>query len=174
MNIKDMTKISLFTAITVVCSQISLQIGTIPFTLQTFAVFLGAAVLGFKKGVLSTLVYILLGVVGLPVFSGFRGGIGVLFGTTGGYIWGFLISAAVIGFMTEKFGKSLLVTIGSMILGLILCYAVGSLQYMLLYTKGPISFGAVVATCVMPFIPIDAVKIFLAALISTKIKPLAH
>lgn len=171
MNIKDMTKISLFTAITVVCSQISLQIGAIPFTLQTFAVFLGAAVLGFKKGVLSTLIYILLGVVGLPVFSGFRGGIGVLFGTTGGYIWGFLISAAVVGFMTEKFGKSLPVTICSMILGLIICYAVGSLQYMMLYTKGPISFGAVVSACVLPFIPADAVKILLAALISTKLKP---
>lgn len=170
MNIRDMTKISFFTAVTVICAQISVSIGTVPFTMHTFAFFLSASVLGFKKGILSVLIYILLGILGLPVFSGFKGGIDVLFGPTGGYIWGFLFSAAVIGFITEHFNKSTVASVFSMIFGLMICYIVGSIQYMLLYTKNFSGFKIAVATCVLPFIPFDTVKIILAAAVSRKIK----
>ncbi len=170
MNIRDMTKISFFTAVTVICAQISASIGAIPFTMQTFAFFLSSAVLGFKNGVLSVLIYMLLGILGLPVFSGFNSGIGVICGPTGGFIWGFLFSAAVIGFFTERFKKSTVASVFSMVFGLMICYIIGCLQYMLLYTKNFSGFKTAVTICVLPFIPFDAVKIILAAVISRKIK----
>ena len=89
---KDMAYIAVFAVLIAVCSWISIPT-TVPFTLQTFAVFLTVGVLGGKRGSLAVLVYILLGCVGVPVFAGFSGGIGVLAGQTGGYIVGFLFSA---------------------------------------------------------------------------------
>ena len=86
---KEIILISLSAALICICSWIQVP-SAVPFTLQTFAVFLVSAVLGAKKGVAATLVYILLGAVGLPVFSGFQGGVGVLLGATGGYVFGFV------------------------------------------------------------------------------------
>lgn len=171
MNIKNMTKISLFTAITVICAQISIPIGAIPFTLHTFAFFLSASVLGLKNSVFCIFIYMLLGILGLPVFSGFRSGIGVIFGPTGGYIWGGLISSVIIGFVTERFKNSLTATILSMIFGLFICYAVGSIQYVLLYS---VSLKTALITCILPFIPADTVKIIAAAILSIKIKNTLH
>ena len=92
MKTLDMAYIGLFAVVITICSWISIPT-VVPFTLQTFAVFLAVAVLGGKRGTLSVIVYVLLGAVGLPVFSGFKGGIGVLLNTTGGYIIGFIFSA---------------------------------------------------------------------------------
>ena len=86
--------IGLFAALIAVCSQIQIP-GPVPFTLQTFAVFLAAGLLGGKRGSIAVLIYILLGAIGLPVFAGFKGGIGALLGTTGGYILGFILSMLV-------------------------------------------------------------------------------
>ena len=88
----DMVYIAVFAVLIAICSWISIPT-TVPFTLQTFAVFLAVGVLGGKRGSLSVLIYILLGAVGIPVFAGFSGGFGVLLGQTGGYIVGFLFSA---------------------------------------------------------------------------------
>lgn len=177
MNTHDMTKVSLFTAAAAICAQISVPVGAIPFTLHTLALFLSSAVLGLKNGVLSVFMYILLGCVGLPVFSGFKSGVGVLFGATGGYIWGFLISAAVIGYTVERFEKSvkhkyalLALTVAAMFAGLIICYLCGCLQYALLYTKDGGGLKTAFVTCVLPFVPTDTVKILIAALLSVKIK----
>ena len=91
---KDMTLIELFAAITTACSFIRIPIGPIPFTLQTFAVFATAGILGAKRGSISMIVYVLLGAVGIPVFGG-KGGYAVLAGPTGGYITGFIVSVFV-------------------------------------------------------------------------------
>lgn len=88
----DMVYIAVFAVLIAICSWISIPM-TVPFTLQTFAVFLAVGVLGGKRGSLAVLIYILLGAVGIPVFAGFSGGIGQLLGNTGGYIIGFLFSA---------------------------------------------------------------------------------
>ena len=90
----DMVYIAVFAVVMAICSWISIP-ATVPFTLQTFGVFLAVGVLGGKRGTLSILVYILLGAVGVPVFAGFSGGIGSLFGNAGGYIIGFLMGALV-------------------------------------------------------------------------------
>ena len=99
-----MAYIGLFAVVIAICSWISIPT-VVPFTLQTFAVFLAVAVLGGKRGTLSVIVYVLLGAVGLPVFSGFKGGIGVLLNTTGGYIIGFIFSALLMWAFEKAFGK---------------------------------------------------------------------
>ena len=92
MTTKDMALTAMFAVLIAVCSWISIPLA-VPITLQTFGVFCALAVLGGKRGFFAVLVYILLGAAGLPVFAGFKSGIGTLFGSTGGYIVGFLLMA---------------------------------------------------------------------------------
>ncbi|MBP5250511.1 MAG: biotin transporter BioY, partial [Lachnospiraceae bacterium] len=102
--IVNMIFIAMMAAIMAVCAWITIP-AAVPFTLQTFAVFLAICVLGGKNGTIAVFVYILLGAVGLPVFSGFKGGVGVLLGNTGGYIIGFLFSALVMWLLEGIFGR---------------------------------------------------------------------
>ena len=122
----DLVYISMFTVLIAICSWISIP-AAVPFTLQTLGVFLAVGILGGKRGTMAVLVYILLGAIGIPVFAGFSGGIGVLTGTTGGYIVGFLASALVMWGMERAFGKGKKIQILSMFVGLLACYAVGTL-----------------------------------------------
>ena len=117
----DIVYIAVFAVIMAICSWISIPTA-VPFTLQTFGVFVAVGVLGGKRGTLSILVFILLGAIGVPVFAGFSGGIGVLAGTTGGYIIGFLFSALVMWAMEKLPGKKSVMQIVSMIVGLIVCF----------------------------------------------------
>ena len=100
-NRKNVAEVALFSAILVVCAFVSIP-APVPFTMQTFGVFLSAVLLGPKKGSLVVLIYLLLGAIGLPVFSGARAGIGTIFGQTGGYITGFLPAAFLTGKIFER------------------------------------------------------------------------
>ena len=172
---KNISLIALFSAIIVICSLITIP-SAIPFTLQTFAIFLCLNVLGAKKGVVSILIYIFLGVVGLPVFSGFNGGIGALLNVTGGYIIGFIFSALVFWVVTSLFNKKprKMVNLIASFMGLIVCYIFGTLWYILLFIKNgdTISFTSALTICVLPFIIPDILKILLALSISEKIRKL--
>ena len=154
-----------------VCSWISIPT-TVPFTLQTFGVFMAVGLLGGKKGTISVLVYILLGAVGVPVFAGFSGGIGVLFGTTGGYIVGFLLSGLVYWAMTAAFGEKLPIMIIAMVIGLLVCYAFGTAWFMIVYAKNtePIGLMTALGWCVFPFIIPDCIKIALAVVLTKQLK----
>lgn len=171
-KIKDIVLISLFSAIIVVCSFITIP-SAIPFTLQTFAVFLCLNILGAKKGIISILIYIFIGVVGLPVFSGFNGGIGALLNVTGGYIVGFIFSALIFWVITSVFNKKSrkIINLIASFMGLIVCYIFGTLWYVLLYIKNgdSISFISAFTICVLPFIIPDILKIVLSVVISEKI-----
>ena len=173
MTTRELCQSALGAAFIAVCSWISIP-AEVPFTLQTFAVFFTAGMLGLKCSTLSVSVYLLLGAVGLPVFSGFRGGLGTLFGVTGGYLVGFLFIALTTGSLVDRYGRRLPVLIGSMILGLLLCYIFGSFWFFAIYTRGtgPITLGAVTAMCIIPFLPVDAVKILLASLLIRKLYPM--
>lgn len=162
---------ALFAALIAICSWISIPT-TIPFTLQTFAVCVTTALLGTKRGFLSVLVYILLGLVGMPVFAGFTGGVGILLGTTGGYIIGFLFTALAVGFLTDRFGKSVPVLAAAMVIGILICYAFGTAWFMLVYarTSGPIGLMTALGWCVIPYLLPDAVKIALAILIVNRME----
>lgn len=162
---QDISKIALCTALIVIASFISVPTAP-PFTLQVAAVAFCGKALGGKRGVLCVLLYILLGIFGLSVFSGFVGGVAALFGATGGYILGFLPLAYFSGF-GKTFARSYL----SMTIGLILCYTFGTLWYLLVYIGSFSSILPILATCVLPFIIPDLLKLFLAALIAKRIKP---
>ena len=168
---KDMTLIAMFAVLMAVCSWISIPT-QVPFTLQTFAVFCTLGVLGGKRGFFAVLVYVLLGAVGVPVFAGFTGGIGVLLGTTGGYILGFILSAGFYWLTEKLLGDGLVVRIISMVIGLALCYAFGTAWFMEVYAKGndKIDLMTALKWCVIPFLLWDAGKIFLSVVISEALK----
>ncbi len=168
---KELVFTALMAVIIAVCSWISIPT-TVPFTLQTFGVFMAVGLLGGKKGTISVLVYILLGAVGVPVFAGFSSGIGVLFGTTGGYIVGFLLSGLVYWAMTAAFGEKLPIMIIAMVLGLLVCYAFGTAWFMIVYAKNtaPIGLMTALGWCVFPFIIPDCIKIALAVVLTKQLK----
>ena len=167
----DIVYIAVFAVNMAICSWISIP-ATVPFTLQTFGVFIAAGVLGGKRGTLSVLVFILLGAVGIPVFANFSGGIGVLAGPTGGYIIGFLFSALVMWAMEKLPGKKSIMQIVSMVVGLVVCYAFGTAWFMVVYGKanGPVGLVTALGWCVFPFIIPDLIKIALAYVLSRKLR----
>ncbi|CUN11662.1 biotin transporter BioY [Blautia hydrogenotrophica] len=167
---RDMVYISFFAIVIAIGSWISIPT-MIPFTLQTFAVFITVGILGGKRGAAAVSLYILLGVVGIPVFAGFKGGIGVLLGNTGGYILGFLLTVLVMWGIEKLFGKKTVTLLFSMILGLIVCYAFGTAWFITVYmrTSGNIGVMTVLSWCVIPFILPDLVKIALAILVSKRV-----
>ena len=169
-SVYDLVMVALFAALIAVCAWITIP-GAVPFTLQTMGVFLAVGLLGGKRGTAAVLVYILLGAVGMPVFSGFSGGVGRLLGTTGGYIIGFLVAALAMWAMEAIFGKAKWVLPVSMLLGLLLCYAFGTAWFLVLYTqtKGAISVASVLSMCVVPFIIPDLLKIALALLLTSRL-----
>lgn len=171
LSVRDMAYIAMFAVIMAVCSWISVPY-VVPFTLQTFGVFLAVGVLGGKRGTLAVLVYILLGCVGLPVFAGFSGGLGALLGSTGGYIVGFLFTALVMWAMEKVPGNKTVVTAISMVLGLIVCYAFGTIWFMLVYarTTGPVGVLSALGWCVFPYIIPDLVKMALALVLQKRLR----
>ena len=172
MTARDLTYASVSIALIAVCSWISVP-SVVPFTLQTFAVCLIASLLGLRLGLWTVAGYILLGAVGVPVFSGFRGGPGALLGVTGGYIIGFLLTALVTGFAADRYGRRLPVLLVSMALGILLCYIFGTAWFMLVYAKntGPVSLGTALAWCVTPYLIPDGIKLVLAALLTRRLHP---
>lgn len=170
----DLAYIALFAVLMAVCAWISTPKTpiSVPFTLQTFALFATLAVLGGRRGLWVVLVYLLMGLAGLPVFSGFQGGPGVLLGATGGYIIGFIGSALVYWLVTAKLGCSLPVTACACVLGMTVYYAFGTVWFLVLYTgtRGPISLMSALTACVFPFVVPDLAKIALALLLSRRVR----
>ena len=162
----DLAYAALLAVLLMVCAWINIPL-TVPFTLQTFGVFAALGTLGGRRGTLAILAYLLLGLVGLPVFSGFQGGPGVLMGTTGGYILGFLASALLYWGMTARLGDRPAVTAAAMVLGLLVCYAFGTAWYC--FQAGS-SVGAALGLCVFPFIPGDLVKMLIAMALGPMIR----
>lgn len=162
-KIYDLAYIGVFAGLMAICSWISIPTA-IPFTMQTFAVFLSIALLGGRRGALAVTVYVLLGAVGLPVFAGFSGGIGVILNNTGGYIIGFIVMALFLWLTERLFGKKTWVRALSMTLGLAILYAFGTAWFMLVYmrTSGAVGLVTVLGWCVFPFVIPDLLKLALA------------
>ena len=169
-KISDMVYTAVFVALMAICAWISIP-APVPFTLQTFGVFVTVGILGGKRGSLSVLIYLLLGAIGVPVFSGFRGGIQALLGATGGYIIGFLLSALAMWGMEKLLGKKTWALALSMVLGLLVCYAFGTIWFMVVYAQNSGAIGLMTALgwCVFPFIIPDIIKIALALLLTKTI-----
>ena len=172
---RDLATIAMGVALITVCSWISVPM-TVPFTMQTFAVCLVTALFGLRRGMWTVACYILLSAVGAPVFSGFKGGLGALLGTTGGYIIGFLFTALIVGLAVEKLGRRPWVLVVSMALGILVCYAFGTAWFMYVYARktGPIGLGTALGWCVIPYLLPDAVKIALASALVGRLYPLMN
>ncbi|WP_295126514.1 biotin transporter BioY [Ruminococcus sp.] len=171
MTTKDMALTAMFAVLIAVCSWISIPLA-VPITLQTFGVFCALAVLGGKRGFFAVLVYILLGAAGLPVFAGFKSGIGTLFGSTGGYIVGFLLMAGVY-WLAEKFiGDNAVIRVIMLVAGLALCYLFGTVWFVKIYTRdtGAITMMKALNLCVIPFLIWDGIKLAAALGISETLK----
>ena len=168
----DLVYIALGAVLITICSWISIPT-TVPFTMQTFAVFFVLSALGGKRGTAAIVVYVLLGAVGIPVFAQFASGIGILLGSTGGYIVGFIFMGAVYWLIVHFFGKKLWVEILAMVIGLAVCYAFGTVWFMIVYAQGNEAVGVatVLAWCVIPFIIPDIVKLGLALALARRLSP---
>ena len=161
------TMCALFVAFISVCSQISIFIGTIPISLSLLAVFMAGLILGYKYGTLSVIVYILLGLTGIPVFAGAKGGIAVLMGPTGGFLIGYILCALIIGFVSEKMKSGKVYILVSIVTGLIICYILGAVWFSLITGN---SFSTTLKICIIPFIPGDIIKIVVSMFLYNKIK----
>ena len=171
----DLAYMALGAVIITVCSWISIPT-TVPFTMQTFAVFCVLGLLGGKRGTISILVYILLGAVGVPVFAGFSGGFGIIIGPTGGYIVAFVLMGLLYWLIEALFGSKLYIRIIAMLAGLLVCYAFGTAWFMFVYARqsGAVGLGTALAWCVIPFILPDLAKLALAVFLSDKLRRALH
>ncbi|MBR5165729.1 MAG: biotin transporter BioY [Ruminococcus sp.] len=177
---KQLSFTALMAVLIIVCSWISVPTPWgIVFTLQTFAVFFALVLLGGRCGTFSVLTFLLLGAVGLPVFSQFRGGISALFGLTGGYMLGFLFTT-VIYWLAELIpaqGKAQIVrNIAALLVGLAVCYLFGTLWFMHVYTAGgnSVTFGAALMMCVVPYVAFDLLKLAAAVLLGERLRKLIN
>ena len=169
--IKRLVRVAISAAIICVCAPFSIPIGPVPISLATFAVYLISLILPFTDSTLAVLVYVALGAVGVPVFSGFMGGFGRIIGVTGGYIIGY-IPCALITSLIARLGKekklSPFFDAVGMIAGTLVLYALGT-AWFCIQTSNPV--GSALSLCVIPFLPGDAAKMVLAALLAAALRP---
>ena len=165
---KQMVLIALMTAVTCVLGPLSIPLpfSPVPISLTNFAIFLAIFVLGMKNGTISFIIYLLLGAVGVPAFSSFRGGLQVLAGPTGGYLIGFIFLALIMGFALDHFDRKLVPTIIGMIIGMVVCYAFGTVWLAKLLS---LSFKEGLMMGVIPYLAGDVAKIIIAAIVGPKL-----
>jgi len=166
-KIKKITVTALMTAILCVIGPNSIPIGPVPVSLTNLAIFVILYVAGVKVGTISVCLYILMGTIGLPVFSGYAGGLGKLLGPTGGYIIGFIPMALISGLVTDRFWKKPVICIVAMELSSWLLYLMGTLW---LSHQTDMDFKAALSAGVIPFIIVDLIKIVIAAFIGPQLK----
>lgn len=167
-SLKSVTQISLGAALLSVSAWISFG-APVAVTMQTFSLSLLLILLGGKKGSAITLLYLALGAIGIPVFSGFRGGIGHIFSESGGFIFGFLLFSLTYLLVTNFFGDGTLPSSVALVLGALLLYATGTLWYAARFSGGE-SLGAIISVAVLPYVPFDAIKITLALIVGKRLK----
>lgn len=149
---------ALMTAVTSVIAPMSFPIGVVPVSFTNFAIYLSVYLLGWKMGTVSYILYILIGAMGLPVFSGFSGGLGKLFGPTGGYIIGFIPMAIIAGLVVEKYENRIL-QFTAMVVGTCISYVIATAWFCVVMNSG---VAAALGICVLPFIPGDIAKMVIA------------
>lgn len=166
-DIRQMAVIALMTAVTCVIAPVSLPIGPVPISLGSFAIYLSVCVLGWQNSTISCLIYLLLGIVGVPVFTGWQAGPAKVFGPTGGYMLGYLLVTIAAGILIERFHYKLWGDIIALILGTVLLYGAGSLW---LAYQGHMTFVEALWAGVILFIPGDLVKMVVAVLVGSQIR----
>ncbi|MBR5225724.1 MAG: biotin transporter BioY [Clostridia bacterium] len=165
-----LTLSALLCALLCVLSQIQIPLPPVPISLSLLAVHLCGALLGSRWGTAAVGCYVFLGAVGLPVYASLGGGVSVLFGPTGGFLFGYIPCAFVTGALSRRLSFTHRALILSMAAGTLLCCAMGMVWFSLVTGS---SLAASFSVCVLPFIPGDLIKIALAASLSLRLqKPL--
>ena len=171
MKTKTMILCAIFAAILCVFSVMTIPIGPVPISMGLFGIMIAAGILGLKRGTIAVAVFILIGVVGVPVFTGFRGGVAPLAGPTGGYIWSYVPMTAVIGLLTLKTPSNkwlaMLRYFLAFLTGVVVCYIMGTIQFMFVQDTG---VKAALGICVLPFIPFDIAKALAVSYISYAVR----
>lgn len=167
-QVKTISLVGLMTALICVLGPLSIPLpfSPVPISLTNLAIYFTIYVIGTKRGTLSYLIYLLIGFIGLPVFSAFTAGPGKLLGPTGGYLIGFIFMALICGFFIEKWPEKLYLHFAGMVIGTAVCYVFGTVW--LAYQAG-MSFSAALAAGVIPFLPGDLAKIVIAMLLGPQI-----
>lgn len=165
--IYEMSMAGISAALIAICSWIIIPAFVVPFTLQTFAIFLILFLFNFRISFFAIFTYLLLGIIGVPIFSGFNAGVGAIMGPTGGYLIGFIFMP-MIYYLSVKIGRhSLISTIIGLAISLLFLYIFGSGWFYFVYLNNgnPITFGEILSLCVVPFIGPDIIKATLAVII---------
>lgn len=169
MKTKELTLTGIMTAVICILGPLTIitPLSPVPISLTNFAIYLSVYILGTRKGCASCMLYLFLGLSGLPVFSGFSSGPGILLGPTGGYLIGFLFMALVSGWVIEKWPFQKLIIFLGLILGMIICYSFGSLWLAL---QSNLTFLSAFTAGVLPFIPGDVVKIWFVTILGSRLQ----
>ena len=172
MNVQRMCRIALMAALICVAAPLAIPVGAVPITLATFAVYLAGFCLGPWEGTAAVAIYLLLGAVGVPVFSGFRGGVSALVGSTGGYLVGFIVSALLMWALTGFARRNRWTLAVALAVSLLACYAFGTVWFVVVSVRAgkAMTFGTALSFCVLPYILPDAAKIWLAYFLSKRLK----
>lgn len=168
-SVKQLALIGLMAAVICILGPLALYIpvSPVPISLGFLGIYFVTSVLGMKQGTISVLIYILLGLIGMPVFTGFTGGPAKLFGPTGGYIIGYIFMALICGFFVDKFEKNLPLYFLGMILGTVVCYLFGTVWLGCLLHM---TFAEALAAGVLPYIPGDLVKLIIAMIVGCQLR----
>ena len=158
-SVKTMTMCAIMAALMCILGPMSIPIGAVPISFTNLVIYLTVYLLGAKKGCISYLIYMLLGVAGLPVFSGYTGGIAKLAGPTGGYLVGFILLALISGIVLEKTNRNIVWSFVGMVAGTAIAYLFGTVWFVI---QAQCTVGYALSVCVMPFIPFDLLKMVIA------------
>lgn len=167
LSIQQLSVIGVMTAVICILAPLSIPIGVVPISFTNLAVYIALYVLGVKKGTISYLVYLCIGFIGVPVFSGFTSGPGKLFGPTGGYLVGFIFMAVIAGIFIDRFTDKMYLCFLGLLIGTLVSYLLGTLW---LAYVGEMNLKAALAAGVIPFIPGDLAKIVISMLIGPQIR----
>ena len=173
LSTRDLIITALFTSLTAVGGFISIPIGTVPITLQTLFVILSGLILGARLGTLSQITYVILGLIGVPIFAGGTGGLTSVVSPTFGFLLSFIVAAYVIGKLTEK-NKSVSNIIYSVILGSFVIYVIGVPYFYFIFTKylgKSINFYSALKYACIPFIPGDIIKATISIILAKQLIP---
>lgn len=165
--LRDMTATAVFTALLCILAPMSVPIGPVPISLTNLVIYLSLYILGMKKGTISYLLYMLIGIIGLPVFSGFTGGPAKLLGPTGGYLVGFIFITLMGGFVIERLKEKYILHFAAFVVSTAVCYAFGTVWFVYLMKC---TFAYALTVCVFPFIIVDLCKMILAIIFGNIIR----
>lgn len=168
-HIRQLTTVGLMTAVLCVLGPLALNIpfSPVPVSLGMLGIYLATSILGMRSGVLSVVIYILLGFAGVPVFVNFTAGAGKLFGPTGGYIIGYIFMALVCGFFIDKWNGRFMMGFLGMVLGTAVCYLFGTVW---LACQMSLTLPQALIAGVLPYIPFDLAKLLLALVLGSQVR----